>query len=254
MTAVVTSDSIRQRTPGSGGGLPQPTACDFVAIDFETANETRGSACAVGVTLMSGDHVLASGSTLINPETYFNPYCTAVNGISERDVAGAPTIRELWPALSELLDGALVVAHNASFDMSVLQHSAARYEVTDGPSFEVLCTYRMARVVWPGLPSYSLGYVAPWRGITFHHHEAGDDSRACALLAVAICDELGVPGLHAAIDSHRFLPSRITPESYQSHHALEQHGRRNAVENVDADTHTTHCSASRSASLARLTR
>ena len=203
-----------RRRPAKPTGLPPPTQCDFIAIDFETANETRGSACSVGVSQVRGGQVVAEGLTLINPETYFNPYCSMVNGIEESDVQGAPTLPELWPTLTALLDGQLVVAHNASFDMSVLRNTAARYGMSDGPGFDVLCTYRMAKATWPDFPSYSLGYVAPALGIGFEHHQAGDDARACAFVALAICGTLHVAGLHEAVAAHDFWPGRLTPESY----------------------------------------
>jgi DNA polymerase-3 subunit epsilon len=203
-----------RRRPAKPTGLPQPAPCDFIAIDFETANETRGSACSVGVTQVRDGRVVAEGLTLINPETYFNPYCSAVNGITESDVLGAPTLPDLWATLSALLEGQLVVAHNASFDMSVLRNTAARYQLSGGPGFDVLFTYRMARATWPDFPSYSLGYIAPALGITFEHHQAGDDARACAFIALAICRTLGVPGLHEAVAAHGFWPGRLTPESY----------------------------------------
>lgn len=213
---VTVAGPFRRRTSkGTGTDLPPPERCDFLAIDFETANETRGSACAVGVALVRDGEVVAEGSTLINPQTYFNPYCTAINGIEDADVQTAPTLLMLWPALGALLDGNLVVAHNASFDMSVLRHTAARYAVSGGPSFDVLCTYRMARVTWPDFPSYSLGFVAPFLGIPFGHHEAGEDARACALVALAICRELGVGNLHEVVPTLRVVPGRMTSDSYQ---------------------------------------
>ena len=202
---------LRARKPT---GLPYPALCDFVTIDFETANATRGSACAVGVTQVRNGQVAAEGSTLIDPEADFSPYCSAVNGITEADVQGAPTLPDLWPALSALLEGQLVVAHNASFDMSVLRNTAARYGLSGGPGFDVLCTYRMARATWPGLASYSLGYLAPAFGIAFEPHQAGDDSRACSMLALAICRTLGFGRLLDAVSAHHFWPGRLTSDSY----------------------------------------
>lgn len=233
---VALRDVFRRRAPASTD-LPTPQACDFLAIDFETANETRGSACAVGVALIRSGQVVAEGSTLINPETYFNPYCTAVNGIEEGDVRAAPTLLSLWPALSALLDDQLVVAHNASFDMSVLRNTAARYELPSGPSFEVLCTYRMARFGWPDLPSYSLGYVAPFLGIAFSHHEAGEDARACAEVALALCRELSVPDLRGAISALGVLPGRVTADSYVPFHMghSQSHSLTAVARSEDAD-------------------
>jgi DNA polymerase III subunit epsilon len=55
----------------------------WVAIDFETANETRGSACALGVAIVEADHVVERASWLIRPPTlHFNPYNLMIHGIT----------------------------------------------------------------------------------------------------------------------------------------------------------------------------
>lgn len=193
-------------------------ACDFVAIDFETANETRGSACSVGVTQVSGGRLVGEGAQLINPEQPFNGYNTYIHGISEEDVANAPTFAQLWSTLSALLDGRIVVAHNASFDISVMRNSAAHYTLTEGPTFDVFCTYRLAKRVWPSLPSYSLGYLAPAQGIQFDHHDAAEDARACALLVEAMYQSAGVTTLHALTELIGARPGRVTSSSYEPLH------------------------------------
>lgn len=213
-------------------GLPRPIECDFLAIDFETANNTRGSACAVGLTQMRLGQVIGEGSTLINPETHFDPYCSAVNGITESDVQEAPTLPDLWPTLCALLDGQLVIAHNASFDMAVLRNAAARHALSGGPAFAVLCSYRMARATWPRLPSYSLGYLAAALGIPFEHHQSGDDARACALVSLALCRARGVAGLPEALAAHHFTAGHMTSESYipfRDTPLIAVHGREDAA-------------------------
>jgi DNA polymerase-3 subunit epsilon len=207
-------DLFRRRGP-TVEGLPAPQPCDFIAVDFETANSTRGSACAVGVAVVADSRVIAEGATLIDPEMPFDGYCSMVNGLDEAAVKGAPTLPQVWPVLSALLDGQLVVAHNASFDMAVMRNAGARYGVTSGPTFEVLCTYRMARAAWPQLPSYSLGYVAPLCGIEFDHHEAGQDARAAARVAVALYQSVGAPSLRDGLEGLRVVPGRMTHEAYQ---------------------------------------
>lgn len=89
------ADLFRRRA-AIAPALPLPRSCDFITVDFETANSTRGSACAVGVAVVSGGEVVAEGSTLIDPECEFDAYCTAVNGLDERDVKGAPTLPQIW--------------------------------------------------------------------------------------------------------------------------------------------------------------
>jgi DNA polymerase-3 subunit epsilon len=195
-------------------GLPEPQPSDFLALDFETANETRGSACAVGVVLVRDGEVIAEGSSLIDPEQAFNSYNIYIHGIDEEAVRGAPTFPRIWPQLAGLLDRSRVVAHNATFDMSVLRNAAARYDLTSGPAFDLFCTYRLAKRVWTDLPSYSLGYLAPRLGVHFDHHDAGEDARACAEVAIILCREQGARTLDELASLLGAFPGRVTADSY----------------------------------------
>jgi len=215
--------------------LPSPQPFDFLGLDFETANTQRGSACAVGVVVVRSGSVVAEGATLINPEVPFDSYCTWVNGIDEEAVRGAPTFPEVWPRLAGLLRGARVVMHNASFDISVLRNTAGRYGVEIGPEFEFFCTYRLARLVWPSLPSYSLRYLAPALGIDFEHHLAGEDARACAQVAVAMCDESGVSDLLSLTNKLGVFPGRLAADSYTPFSFARPGGLGNVVGREDAN-------------------
>lgn len=161
-------------------GLPGPIdSVDFVAIDFETANPSRSCACSVGVSLVADGQVIATGSTLIDPEVQFSPYNIAINGIGPDDVAGAPTFPEIWPHLAAILAGRLVTAHVATFDLGVLRQAVARYEL-DGIELDAVCSWRVARLAWPTLPAFGLSYLGQHLGLGFDHHQAGEDARACA--------------------------------------------------------------------------
>jgi DNA polymerase-3 subunit epsilon len=132
----------------------------WVAIDFETANETRGSACALGVAIVEAGQVIDRASWLIRPPTLdFNPYNVMIHGITAADVASAPTFDSLWPTIETLLAGRPVVAHYASFDISVLRHSLDAYGIS-WPRLEYVCTRVLAKKVWTDLLSYSLPVVA----------------------------------------------------------------------------------------------
>lgn len=161
-----------------GDGLPVSTALtDFVALDFETANESRDSVCAVGIAVVQ-DGRIQTGSTLINPQQEFAGYHTGIHGISARSVKDAPTFPELWPELAEVLADQLIVAHVASFDIGALRASISRYgsQTIDA---QFACTWRLARRIWQ-LPSLGLGYLAKEFNIELDHHDAGSDAAACA--------------------------------------------------------------------------
>jgi DNA polymerase-3 subunit epsilon len=87
------------------------------------------------------------------------------------------------------LDGALLVAHNAPFDIGQLRAAAARSGVAL-PRFQSACTVRMARRAFPGRKSYSVGALRDLVGIDFLHHDALWDARACAMLYLACAERL----------------------------------------------------------------
>ncbi len=86
---------------------------DFVAIDFETANEYRDSACAIGLTRVRSGAVEETTYHLIRPaELRFADMNTYIHGITADMVADCPTLRDLWPELQGFIEDSLLVAHN----------------------------------------------------------------------------------------------------------------------------------------------
>lgn len=167
----------------------------FTAIDFETANAKRSSACSIGLCFVDDGKIVGCEQHLIRPEPFrFDPMNTSIHGITEADVAKAPTFGELWPSLVSKIVGPLV-AHNASFDMSVLRHaldlSRLSYPYTD-----YFCTLLLSRLTWPDRPAYSLSYVAQFLGVSLQHHVASDDAKACAHIALRACEVHDVSSLH----------------------------------------------------------
>lgn len=153
---------------------------DFVAIDFETANGDRSSACALGVVVVKNLEIVEKKSWLIRPkELYFDPWNIAIHGIDEEDIINEPEFNELWDTFRNYLEGNIIVAHNASFDISVLRHVLDKYDIPY-PSFSYLCTMNIARKTWPGLINYRLDTVAEYLDIKFNHHNPREDAVACA--------------------------------------------------------------------------
>ncbi len=181
-------------TKGAGekASLRRNKGSEWVAIDFETANESRGSACAVGLAIVRNGVVARSWSQLISPpEMRFNPINIKIHGIRPEMVRGMPTFGEYWPMLGPVLHGKIVVAHNASFDMSVLRSMMDRYEIPH-PPMEYFCTVALAKKLWPDLKNHKLNTVSSHLRIPLNHHEAEADAVACAELTVRGCQALGV--------------------------------------------------------------
>ena len=156
----------------------------FIALDFETANNDRDSACAVGLVKVENNQIIAKERRLINPETYFlKQFTDEVHGLTEEHVKDAPLFDEVWQELTPMLEGAeFIVAHNASFDKSVLYKSCERYGINH-PKHKIECSIRAAKSFLK-LSSYSLGTVCDHLDIELDHHEPLSDAMACAQIMI----------------------------------------------------------------------
>ncbi len=192
------------------------TGLSFVALDFETANERRDSVCAAGIALIEDGELKERKVWLVRPpDLYFNPFNVAIHGITARDVQDKPEFDVLWKsALSNYLEGRIVLAHNASFDFSVLRSAFNRYGIPF-PNITYSCTRLIARRAWPGQSSYSLDSLAYRLGITFKHHDASEDAFACAEIARAICQASGALDLHELGEKLQIVHGSLHPGGYR---------------------------------------
>ena len=159
-------------------------ALDFTAIDFETANEQRASACAVGVVRFRNGVLVESFETLLRPrEVRVDWRNQQVHGISEAQLHEAPNLADVWPELLPYLHRQPVVAHNSAFDVSVLEYTCRDFGLPV-PPFHALCSVKLARACWPHFERHKLDYVAGQFSIPLSHHDALSDARACAEITV----------------------------------------------------------------------
>lgn len=167
----------------------------FTAIDFETANADRGSICAVGIAIVENGEITGKVSQLIRPDPLrFDPFNISIHGITPADVTDAPTFSQFWPSLCPHMANPLV-AHNASFDISALRRALDRSGI-QYPQADYFCTRVIAKLAWPECPTHALNHIANIIGISFVHHDAAEDARACALIAVAACKQFQVSTLY----------------------------------------------------------
>lgn len=160
---------------------------DFIAIDFETANQRADSACQIGISVVSNSRIVETQSWLLKPPYGgFSPFNIMVHGITPADVEHEPTFGDLWGTIKPYFTQSnLLIAHNAGFDVNVLFNTLKCFELAV-PELTVACSIAMARRAWYNEPSYSLGTLANKFGIQFMHHDAGEDARACAEIALRV--------------------------------------------------------------------
>lgn len=162
-----------------------------IAIDFETANERRDSACSVGLAWIEDGIVVRRAYRLIRPpEMRFSPGNVRVHGLRPRDVANATSLPEAIAEFMPELTATLILAHNAGFDIGVLRAGLAAHGHAV-PRFRYLCTRDVAKAAWPGEESYGLAALAAKIGLAFGHHHAQEDADACARVALAAASHHG---------------------------------------------------------------
>lgn len=157
---------------------------NFTAIDFETATGRRSSACAVGIVTVENGQITDEFYSLIQPpgNEYFGMNIR-VHGIRPADTADAPTFADLYPTIRPLLQGRALVAHNESFDRSVLRRTMEHYGLDYaelGLAERWECTMRIYQA--KGFVPYRLNACCERLGITLRHHEALSDAIGCAHL------------------------------------------------------------------------
>jgi DNA polymerase-3 subunit epsilon len=155
----------------------------FVALDFETADRARDSACALAIVRVEGAHITAREQRLIRPPRREFEF-THVHGISWHDVRDQQPFCSVWRSMAQLLDGAdFIAAHNARFDRDVLEACCAAARLVP-PAQRFECTVALARKRWKLYPT-RLPDVCRRLGLTLNHHNALSDAEACAQIVLA---------------------------------------------------------------------
>ena len=176
-------------------------ALNFTAIDFETANNSPASPCAVGLVKVREGKIVDGLATLIVPpfpNNYFNPGNIKVHGIRPSDIDDAPTWPEVLPLLLAFVGDDVLIAHNAIFDMGVLKKSAEAIGYAL-PELSYTCSLEISRKTY-NLESYRLNSVAYAIGHEdFKHHDALADADACARIILHAADRHGVDSVEGIL-------------------------------------------------------
>jgi DNA polymerase-3 subunit epsilon len=205
-------------------GLPADVSlCDttFVVVDLETTGGRatgRGAGLPadaiteIGAVKVRGGAILGELATLVDPGRSIPPQIVQLTGITSAMVCDAPTIDAVLPMFLEFSRGAVLVAHNAGFDIGFLRAAAERCQIV-WPRPPVLCTVRLARRVLSRdeAPSVRLSALARlFNAATEPTHRALDDARATVDVLHALIERVGNQGIHTYADLRSYLPG-VTP-------------------------------------------
>lgn len=158
----------------------------YIAFDIETPNKNNDRISYAGILLVCNGEIIKNYSTLINPETRFDHFNTALTGIDASAVCHAPTFKEYWASIEDLFKKYVIIAHNANFDLSVLSKTLLHYGLKV-PPIKYVCTYNESRNKFPQLGKYSLKSMAEYFDIPLeNHHDAISDAQVCSSIFEAI--------------------------------------------------------------------
>ena len=163
---------------------------NFIALDFETANSSKDSVCSIGMVEYEEGEVKREYYRLVKPRrNYFAPINVSIHGIRQEDVQDAYEFKQLWEnEIKHMVEGKLIIAHNAQFDMSVLRAVLTQYDLPY-PMLAYNCTLNISKKTWT-LPKYNLKAVSDHLGIHLNHHQALDDARAAAQIFIQAAKDL----------------------------------------------------------------
>lgn len=167
----------------------------IVMLDFETT----GLSPAMGdrITEVAALRIVDGRVTeryvsLINCGVRIPAFISQLTGISQAMVDAAPPVRQVLPELLDFIGGDTLSAHNASFDEKFLKAEAERQGLASAHC-ALVCSLKLSRRVFPGMPSYKLGMLSGRLGIDFRSaaHRAESDAEVAAEVLLHIGRHLG---------------------------------------------------------------
>jgi DNA polymerase-3 subunit epsilon len=167
----------------------------IVMLDFETTGLSPAMGdriTEVAALRIVGGRVTERYVSLINCNARIPSFITSLTGITQQMVDGAPPVRRVLPELLDFIGSDTLSAHNASFDEKFLKAEAERLGMA--PAHQALvCSLKLSRRLFPGMPSYKLGVLSSQLGIRFRSaaHRAESDAEVGAELLHHIGRHLG---------------------------------------------------------------
>lgn len=234
---------------GAAAAAPIP-GLNFVAVDIETANNNFGSVCQVGLVEVIDGTLTREKVWLCKPPVRFAGFLQQninVHGITEAMVADAPEFAAIASELVEFIGGRPLIAHFAQFDLTGLSEAFAACDIPV-PHWNFGCTVILGRNVPIGQENNQLPTLARVLGVSLeNHHDALDDARAAAEVAVAFVRrdlEAGRVTSGNIVDffhSHRLLFGSVADVQ------VDSSGRAQGISQVQLDRYGDDIRAQRAA-------
>ncbi len=202
--------------------MGQSFADTFVVFDLETTgfSPSKNQIIEIGAVKVVNGSIAQRFSTFVNPKVPIPFEIEQLTSINDDMVLDAPVIDEILPKFMDFCQDAVMVAHNADFDMSFIKHNCS----TQGLECEktVLDTVALSRVLLPSLNRFKLDTVAKALNISLaHHHRAVDDAACTAEIFVKLVEMLRNRGVETMEDLDQMESyTEETIRKMPSYHAI----------------------------------
>ncbi|HEX9928333.1 MAG TPA: exonuclease domain-containing protein [Pyrinomonadaceae bacterium] len=180
---------------------------EFIVFDTETtgAKPPYSRMTEIGCYKIKNGEIVDEFETLLNPQTPIPPFISALTGITDKMVARAPLFSEVAADLLNFIGDAVLVAHNAAFDIKFLNAEICRTFKGCKVANTHLCTVRLSRKLLPDLANHRLHTVAEHFSIPiYNRHRAGGDALATAKIFVNLLEDLQRLGIADVGSARKF--------------------------------------------------
>lgn len=195
---------------------PFDNGANFVALDFETATNSRNSVCEIGIAVVKEGKVVEQKVWRVQPphNEYWNRNIL-IHGIKPEDTQNLPMFHEIWEEVCPYLEGQIVVAHNTSFDSYVLKDSLLANGISF-PQMAFICSCRLANSVFRELYSFTLDSLCEALNIPFaNHHNAEADAVACAQVFLEIIKKSETKSYAELLEKYNFRIGRFSDQYFR---------------------------------------
>ncbi|WP_336822654.1 ATP-dependent DNA helicase DinG [Sporosarcina sp. USHLN248] len=167
--------------------------CTYAVVDLETTGHSPAKGdriIQIAIVFIENETIIKKYARFVNPEREIPVFIQQLTAITDEEVKNAPRFEEIATSISEMLQGAVFVAHNTDFDLSFLQSEFKRCGV---PQFigKKVDTVELSKILFPTSHSYRLQDLSDELGIALPAaHRADDDAEATAHLLLAALKKL----------------------------------------------------------------
>ena len=182
------------------GAQDQDFDDEIVCFDIETTGlkVTREAITEIGAVVLKNGKITETFQTFVNPGRRLTPEIIGLTGITDAMLADAPSLKEALTAFLQFVNGRVLAAHNAEFDISFIRAGCRKVGLEFEPTY--IDSLILAQNLLPELHKYKLDIVAEHLDLpAFNHHRASDDAGMVGYMLVPFFEkmrrELGISRL-----------------------------------------------------------